>query len=788
MINYIEKRVNQLYAIYKSNVNQFCLAFLNAMEGMGKKTTIKGFLNKIDCTDFVEIVPHSSAYPLGAFAFALDKLEPESENDIGMELDQSNNRGNIKSRFLKLLNTRQQLIVVFKNFNHFDIEAAFFSLELAKSFINMNTGKTILFLISHDEIISYSLRNEIKNLGRYTNYLLFPDWNNQDLDDLLNDIYPNSKIPQKYLDQIIHCSFKNAGVFLSNVEYLKERGYICFEDQFLTCRGFPQETLFGNYREVIQLRYDHLEPTLKDALEKASIVGTHFDALTVQNAFNLKMAAQLMKEIEQISRLIFQIDIERFDFGFVNTQAHELIESYIPSEKKNDWNTVLALYYESQLRLSVNRLSDTKFCEYSMLAAYCYENTKQAGKALQFYLEIIPVLMLQDFYRKGLEIIERAEKLLLHQENASERLCIQLFYWEYQCNFALFDMKRALDAFHRYRRCISLTGIEAIWADYSESVILYDANYTNSAYKKVRHCYDLLQKMDTTSREILRLRIQVTTLLCSIEETLLIDSCQAHFNEAATLARTHRFPELYYSLLRLSGIAYSGDICVKLLRTATKYFSTRNKIEYAMCLHNLATEQLFSQKPNNALKNFNKACDIFYECGHNGIVCVRNGLSMYYALHTKQYEKALDYIDNFVTDYDEDFLLLVIYYNITTILRKLGRTQEARKYLKKAININKRKENKLPYFTRFIYAQEGYFALEKKDLETAWRCFEAFFYHDYPDRTEYQLSAAITLAELSDQMRRPLPVDVQQAAKTSNQLAKHLAQEKLIFCEVLFWE
>ena len=104
------------------------------------------------------------------------------------------------------------------------------------------------------------------------------------------------------------------------------------------------------------------------------------------------------------------------------------------------------------------------------------------------------------------------------------------------------------------------------------------------------------------------------------------------------------------------------------------------------------------------------------------------------------------------------------------------------------IDINKRKENKLPYFTRFIYAQEGYLALEKNDLDRAWRCFEAFFRHDYPDRTEYQLSAAITLAELSARTGRPLPTDIQQAAATPNQLAKRLAQEKLIFCEVLFWE
>lgn len=788
MIDYIKKRINQLHTIYKSNANKFCLVFLNAMEGMGKKTTVKGFLDEIGCTDCLEITPYGSAYPLHSFMLSLNRFSQKIEGDVWVDSDQSKSREKIKNKFLKIQNTHHQLIAFFEDFNHFDVETAFFILDLARLSINMNTGKTILFLISHDGTISYDLRDRIKSLGRYTNYVLFPDWTGTDLKELFKDIYPNSDIPQQYLDQIINYSFKNAGVFLNNVEYLKERGYIYLQDQLLVCPNFPPEILFGNYREIIQSRYNHLEPTLKDALEKASIVGVRFDAITIQNAFDLKMAAQLMKEIEQISRLIFQIDVGEFDFGFVSAQAHQLIESYVPKEKRDNWSTALALYYENQLKVNMNHLSDIKFCEYSMLAAYCYENSKRTDKALQFYIKVIPVLMLQDFYRKSLELIDKARKILLIQENVSKRLRIQLLYWEYQCHFALFDMNRALSAFHNYCRLINLTGIEAIRAGYNEAVMLYDANYTHSAYQKIRNCYDHLQKTDVSNRDVLRLRIQVTTLLCSIEETLLIDSCQAHFNEAATLARTHHFSDLYYSLLRLSGIAYSGDICIKLLRTATKFFSTRNKIEYAMCLHNLATEQMFSQNPRNALKNLNKAHDIFYECGHNGIVCVRNGLSMYYALHTQQYEKALNYIDNFTTDYDEDFLLLVIYYNITTILRKLGRTKEARECLKETIKINNKKGNKFPYFTRFIDAQEGYLALEKNDLETAWCCFETFFNHDYPDRIEYLLSTAITMAELSVQMGRPLPANIQQAAETSDQLAKHLAQEKLIFCEVLFWE
>jgi tetratricopeptide (TPR) repeat protein len=791
MIDYIKKRVGQLSGIYKSNTKRFCLVFLNAAEGMGRKTTVQVFLNTIGCDKLLKITPHRSAYPLKSFMLSLNETNEGPEDEVWDGSDPLRGQRYIKDQFLKILNRSQQLLVFFEDFNQFDIETAFFVLDLAKTLINMDTGKTILFLISHDETIPYDLRNRIKNLGQYTNYILFPDWTQEDLTELFKEVYPDAEISQECLDQIINYSFKNAGIFLNNIEYLKERGYIYIQGQCLLCPNFPQEILFGNYKEIIQSRYDRLEPPLKDALEKASIVGVRFDAATIQNAFHLKLAAQLMKEIEQISRLIFQIDLggqAGSGFGFVNIHAHQLIESYVPREKRDEWSTALAEYYKNLLKASTNCFSDTKYCEYSMLVAYCYENTKKADRAIPFYVRAVPILMAQGFYRKSLEIIEKTNKLLTFQGNSCKRMRMQLFYWEYQCNFALFNMKLGLKAFHNYRKCAALTGIEEIRADYNEAVLLYDANYTNSAYKKIRRCYDCLQKEDISDRDTLRLQVQVITLLCSIEETLLIDSCQAHFNEAAALAKAYHFSDLYYSLLRLSGIAYSGEICVRLLRSAARYFSTRNRIEYAMCLHNLATEQLFCQSPHNALKNFNKAYEIFFESGHNGIVCIRNGLAMYYALHTQQYEQALDLIYNFATDYDEDFLLLVIYYNITTILRKLGRTKEAEEYLKKTIRINRKKENQLPYFTRFIYAQEGYFALEKNDLEKAWCCFEAFFNHDYPDRTEYLLSAAITMAELSIKIGRPLPANIQQAAGTSNELAKYLAQTGLIFCEVLFWE
>ena len=447
----------------------------------------------------------------------------------------------------------------------------------------------------------------------------------------------------------------------------------------------------------------------------------------------------------------------------------------------------IACYYENQLADFSVCCSDMDFYEKAILAASYYEKSSKYDQVIALHFKIIPILIIQGFLYKSLELIYNLRKIIGNKE-IPKRMMLQLYYWEYQCSFSLFDMEKGLQAFQAYRVNVNLPNNEAIYADYCEALMLYDYDQTNKAYNMIRKCYDLLTCIDMKDKKSVRLKVQVTSLLCSIEETLLISASSDHFNEAAALAKRNNHPDLYYSLLRRCGIVYSRDICIQLLRSAARYFCKKNKIEYAMTLHNLGEEQIFCDDRTNSLKNLKKSFDIFLKNGHNGIVCVRNGLSIHTAIFTQHYEKSLDYIYDFATNYNEDFLVLTIYYNIITFLRKMGRMSEAKKFLKDFKEINNRSENRYPYFTRFLYAQEGYFALEKNQFQKAWECFDSFFHHEYIDRVEYTLSVAITMAEISQKLERKLPPDVKDASNTSCKLAKFLSKERLIFCEVLFWE
>ena len=331
MTEYISDRANDLYKIYENNISRTCITFLNAMDGMGKETTIKSFLDMINRDNELEISPCRSSTPFAPIIYS-----PYFENDVEniFKLDKIQLQKHINEVILKKLQLQSQLIIICKDFDQLDKETAYFIFDLARFLINAISQKTIFFLIAQNETISFEMRNHFKSLGRYTYYIDFPDWKPNDLKSLFNEVYPFSDISPDCLNQIVDCSFRNAGIFLNNVEYLKERNYIHCNDGIIECHSLPENILFGNYRDIIQSRYNHLEPDLKDALKKASVVGAKFNATIIQNSLNLVMAAELMTEIEHISRLITQINNSLYEFEFINLETHKMIESYIPAQKK----------------------------------------------------------------------------------------------------------------------------------------------------------------------------------------------------------------------------------------------------------------------------------------------------------------------------------------------------------------------------------------------------------------------------------------------------------------------
>ena len=785
MTDYVKKRALCIKNIYSQNFNKFSFCILNAMKGMGKTTAINYFLELINSKDSITLSPsYDKSFPLHAIANGLGE---NLSDDVLMKMSSSTViKKHIIHTFIELLQNKDKTIIVFKDFENFDKETVHFIFEFTEYLINNIKNKTLFFIIELNDEIEYETRNRFARLGKFTNYVQFPGWETDDLSDLLKENYGEFNISEIQMKSIVEYSFENASIFLNNVEFLKERGYAYFQKHSLSCNQFSQDVLLGNYKNVVKNRYDLLNNDLRETLQKASIIGFEFEINSLESAFEVIHAGQKILEIERISRLIFQIDNNQF--SFCNKITQEIVETYIPEENRYKWFRILALFYENKMNSTIVQFSDVKYCETALKAAFFFEKAHCFQEAISLYLKTIPVFLNGCFYRQCLICINNTKRLLSDDTFTDIHLKAKLNYFEFICNKQLFDMQQSIVCFNLYKQKVFFNHVEKIKADYEEAYLLYDSNNTQKAYGLLTSCYNELKPIKENSYNIQRLIINVTSLLCSVEETLSLPIFRTHFNEAITLSKKYKHYDLYYSLLRKCGLVFSGKACLKKLKSAANYFNEKNKIEYAMTLHNWGSELIVNMDSFNALHKLNEAYEIFSEYGHNGIVCVKNALAIYYTIFEKDYNYALELLSNYITPYNEDFLLLTVYFNKTTVLRKKGELQKAKEYLQKVKGINEKKRNQFPYFYMFIYAQEGYIHLDEGDYAKAWHCFNKFLHYDYVDRPEYYCSVLRTFEELSKKLGYDYKADIVDCSEKCETLSKKLFEEKIIFCEILFWE
>lgn len=785
MIDYIKKRAFCIKEIYLQNYNRFSICILNAMKGMGKTTAINCFLEMINLKDSITISPaYDNSFPLHPLVNGLDK---NLTDDVLINMSSITIiKKHIIHTFVELLQNKESFIIVFKDFEDFDNETVHFIFEFSEYLINNIKDKTVFFIIELNEEIEYEIRNRFARLGKFTNYVQFPGWRTTDLSELLKENYGEYNISEILMKLIVEYSFENASVFLNNVELLKERGYAFFKKHSLSCNQFSQDVLLENYKIVVKDRFELLNNDLRETLQKASIIGFEFEINSLENAFEVIHAGQKILKIERLSRLIFQIDNNHF--SFCKKITREIVETYIPEKNRLEWFLILAIFYDNKLNSAIIQFSDVKYCETALKAAFFYEKALCFQEAISLYLKTIPIFLNGCFYRQCLMCINNTKKLLSNDAITDTHLKAMLNYFEFICNKQLFDMQQSLICFNQYKQGVFFNEVEKIKADYEEAYLLYDSNNTPKAYELLTNCYNELKQIKENTYNTQRLIINVTSLLCSVEETLSLPTFKMHFNEAVTLSKKYRHYDLYYSLLRKCGLIFSGQACLKRLSSAANYFNTKNKIEYAMTLHNWGSELIVNMNRTSALHRLNEAYEIFSEYGHNGIVCVKNALAIYYTIFEKDYEHALELLSDYITPYNEDFLLLTVYFNKTTILRKKGELQKAKEYLRKAKKINEKKRNRFPYFTMFIYAQEGYIHMEEGNYQKAWNCFNEFLHYDYVDRPEYYFSILRTFEVLSQKLGYGYQTEAVNCNRKCEKMSQKLFEEKLIFCEILFWE
>jgi len=782
MNDFISQNLKNLKdSISKSNTD-IGIYILNSEKGIGKTTLVKEFYKEISISDTLFISHTPNTAPLQEIYLELlnvYKIEKFNENEscvsfheyLMISLFEYIKEGNIK-------------YICFDSLNLFELEEISFIFSIIDLIKNNLVNKKVVFICTIDGKISSLLHSFFVEKSKYTYYIeLFP-WNTYSLKQFFKEYYTTFIIDDQQLDQIILYSFNNVECFLSNIEYLKSKNIIVFENNHWKCNNIPNDFLLCNYQHHIYARYKMLDPALRDVLQKAAIIGQEFSFKILENPLQVAMANKALDEIENISRLINEKNRFETIYYFNDCETRLSIESLIESDKIFTWNKLLADYYLEVINRSQYNSDKLTLCNNLMKCGFYLEKCGKNEESFTTYLKLIPLLMEMQAFYQAIDIL--TELLINEICKNDKRIKASLYYYNYICYKNVFQFKDALNYINKFIVTVKAKGKERLEISCNKAFFIYNCGLTRKAYEFLKTEY-LNYKKNRKGSDI-KLLIQVYSMLSSLEQTLNYKEYSVHFNMALKLAHNYKIYELYHILLRKSSLVFAGTTAVKYLMKAKKYFENKNDIEYAMSSHNLASEYIYLGESKLAQESLDIAFKILKAKNHNALNCVQIEYSIYYSIHYSKYEKAYQILEKVDWRYDEDFVKMVFYFNLSTICRKLGKIEKCKDYLSKMEEINFKEENNLPYFNKYKYAQKGYIAMAENQYNEALDYFYLYLNTAYKNKIENDLSIIYNIIILSDILNISIPAYLVENRYFQNEMAKSLCDRQLLFCELSFWE
>ena len=635
----------------------------------------------------------------------------------------------------------------------------------------------VIFL---DNRLYYHLHNVFAKYHKINYVKPLKKWNKHDFYQLWCEWYGENKIDAADFEVIVSYSMGNANVFLQHLNTLKYYNVLIFKNGswMVEPSTHYEEILKEKYSEIVQKKYETLDPKLQTIIKQTSSIGYIFQRSTLKDVFNVQNAKTVLKKIELLTELLFYTDLEMENGRFYSESVQIQIEEMIEPSDLNVWCEALAEYYEEKLTktapISLERANLKEKC------IIYYSKINNITKMILHYFSLIQLKYLLCQYNSAIKISEKLATITKEYLEYKE-IYGYCFYMLAIINRSLANYTEALRNLNKYTEIIErdTDEIKTLKAE-----LLYGVGNTSSAYDILKSLYNDCRFIDDPI-----LKIRIVSMLSSIEETINNNQYVKHFNEAIELARNNNLPKEYYRLLRKANMTHSGENGITLMRTAEKYFATHKMIcELAMVRHNIGTESLFHESTYKyAYNRLNLAYQTATNIGLSQLEYILNSLAIYHILE-HEYESAIIIFDHLLGFQQDDFSLLALLLNKTTCLRKQGALPKANLCLSEAQKLNSKAGNQFPYFSAQIIMQRVYFNIATTKYYDAYLALLEYFQLDFEDRTENVISAKIILRELCIIKGLQFPQIISEFSEDYDDITKRIAEEHLVLCELMFWE
>lgn len=764
MINYVCQAVADIVKQLNRNTTSH-IWILHSDEGMGKSTIANAFANtNEDC-----IVYKVS----DEFSLAQNYYNNLSEK--------------IYNRYTDLL---QPLIEnIRKNEIHkiifdlqYDTSKDFFDLIYDLYVLNYQQKYKLDIIIFMESQTFYRNQSVFANYSQLQYLNILNPWTFTDFVELWKETFEFSKIDYSVLSVIAKYSFGNAGVFIQHINLLKFYGILYFGSEGWVFQSTVdvESIVKENFSEMVKKRYDSLEPAHQLIIKKTSLLGYVFEKTDLKNAFNIDNATIVLKSIETLTKLLHFTDITLERGKFESKRVQVQIENMIEPANYEIWCLALAEYYESKIKgtayMGVERYNLKKKC------IMYYKNTNKNERLIFHYITLIPIALSFNQFQYAIDL---AMELKTVTENSKE----YKHFYNYSY-FILFNIYRKMSEYQKSLIfCKQYAKLEKCnmfvnELGYCYAELLYGIGKIPEAYAQLKKLNKEIHNIDD-----LQLRLNVVSMLSSVEQTLGKKNYIKHFNQALSFSKKTHLENEYYKLLRKANLAHDGFHAISFMKTANEYFNNQNNVlEKIMVNHNIGTECLFYEDTfDTSIKYLKIAYETACEYGYSLLTYIINSLAIYDIL-MGNYNNALEKIDRLLQMQYEDFTMLTLYLNKTTCLRMLEQWQQAEFYLKKAEEINNKKQNKIPFFKVQIILQKAYIQLHNKNIIEAIRLLEKYMEYSYDDRVTNIVAARIVLENLYKTNNLEIKSKFLSTNGNIDSISIKMAKNHLVICELFFWE
>lgn len=718
--NYLAK----LHAIFDSNLfSQVVVVY--GEKGLGKRSCIVEALSHVSGHRLFRISPsYENHYQYASIiqSLKLDVAEIHSQSDLDFG-------SYIRYKMLSVCTENPSIIYV-EHFHEFDEVSRALLYEAALYIITRYLDRNICMLIEFDTDTTDSIIEPFYELiPNQTEFIRFERLSAENIKRCFFHYCGDIEISEENLNYIVRSSSGNILYLTVIINYLRGAGHIGVINGRLTCSRLPNGALSDVLRKYLLLRYERLDPVLKELLSKSSMIGNIFRADLLERPFQIINADEKLANIEKISNLIARCTDQTYIFE--TDDVYNLIRSSIPEEQQREWHNILAHYFQEILRREEKRklpLAVEKRVSYIYPIAKHFQYAMKYHDALVYYLKLIPDYAALCDYNKGLEIVHDIQYILQSPEFDTDSfdgasLTVQLA--EADCYRGLGNYTAAYELYKD-----TLTYIDPVV--YSKTLIDINCHMAYCQYMtgKVDEAQRALQSICHTfnlAEDHREDYIHIISLLASMcDATSDFVTQKQYYIEALTYYRENRCETEYYGLLRMASMVFDEVLALDMEKAAEKYFRENHSIRMlAETLHNIATDELYLLQEQDILLHLNESISLFDAFGSKAVHYPLNTKGIVQMVICHNYHDAVSTFHAALQMSTEPYSEITIRTNIVHSLIQLNRFNEAYQQLQIVDNlIKKEAPEDIPVYDTFHFLNWAFYYFHQKDYRACETCLK----------------------------------------------------------------